>query len=403
MARANVKTLLPLDRFAQIVGIHPLHFNQVEVAWVAEAKVCESPLVQHAWQDADRIGREELAQAIADAEEMIAKQTRFKVLPTWEIYEEQVYPRPAIPEVFNAYNSDLRGFPLSIKTNWRYVITGGRKGLTLIRDEADVNFGDADGDGYSEIASIVVATTVTDPEEIVIFYPHKDGDDLYEIRPITVVINGGVATITCRREQLVRLELMEALEVNAVDGLDNTKFLDTVDVYRRYNDTSVQAILLWHNFNNPCGCGLSSCTVCQLSSQDGCITVQSTEIGRVFVYPWTYGQAGQETLALSRQPDKARLYYRAGWTKDAFLTKMDPIWERVVAYLASSLLDRPLCACSSSVAFNEYWRADLSLAHSNSTGSFSHRLSSRLLDNPFGTTRGAIFAWNYVKRYLADG
>ena len=64
MARAETLTKLPLDRWAQLMGINPMHFNGVFHP-DSPPTVCQQPWLQHPWQAADRLGREDIANAIA--------------------------------------------------------------------------------------------------------------------------------------------------------------------------------------------------------------------------------------------------------------------------------------------------------------------------------------------------
>ena len=48
MARARTVTKLSLDRWAQIIGINPLHFSQVQIE---PPTVCAQPWMQYEGQD----------------------------------------------------------------------------------------------------------------------------------------------------------------------------------------------------------------------------------------------------------------------------------------------------------------------------------------------------------------
>lgn len=397
MARASTETLVSLDTFARIFGINPIHFNQVQIIGLMESAVCDSPLIQHAWQDADRASREEIATAIADAERLFSETVGFKIAPAWE--DETVpYYRPARPELISNSIRDVRGFYNSISANWKYLIEGGQRATTLIIN-APVVYSDADADTYFETATILAATTVTDPEEIKIFYPGKAGDTTYEIRPITVTIAGGIATITCRRELLVNLDLQESLDANAVDGLIDANFLSTVDVYRVYNDPSVQGRLIWIGTT---GCG--TCTACTKSYQNACLNIDNAQIGSVKVEPAEWDAVDLEfdpsALSACRAPDSIRLWYRAGWQYKNSKINVDPLWERVICYLAAAQLHRCPCGCKSVTNYIEYWQEDLALRQASPSGSVSYNFNSKQFENPFGTRRGHIYAWRYAQRYL---
>lgn len=378
MARASTKTMLSLDRFAAIVGIHPLHFNQVELPNLeGNAQICGLPILQYSWQNADRVGREEVAQAIAMAEDYICHNLGFKLLPTWE-QDEITTPR---------------GRYTPLRTRWKYVISGGVEGKSLIDDNVAITYSDSDSDGYEETATISFTTTVTDPDEIAVFYPDVDGDDAYEIRPITVAIDtdADLATVVCRREQLVILSAQEdMLDTRSVDGQDDSKFLTVVDVYRRYNDPSNMGSLI--SFSG--GCCASGCSACQYTSSAVCLSVANARNGIVNISPGTWDEEDTTYIHanLCALVSKADLRYRAGASDARSKVKLKPEWERAVAYYALSFLDRPLCRCNSLSAFSDYWRQDIAKRE------FGFNASQALLNCPLGTTRGAINAWRLIQR-----
>lgn len=398
MARATTRTLLPLDRFARVVGIHPLHFNQVEVANLAPTTDCGGVYLQHSWQSADGVGREEIAQAIAQAEEQLARELRFDLMPVYNTDERQYIPRPYLPEMYGTDMVDIRGMWIPVQLDKSHVITGGAEVKTLIAAGRPITYSDLDGDTYAETATITVVTTVTNPEEIFLYYPGESGEDEWEIRPITVTIAGGIATIVCRREQLVDPDFMEMFGPRAVDGLDNTKFISTVDIYRKYNNPATQVIFYW--YDPKCTAGAAA----TIAVQNGAFATWDRKLGIVRPEPATWNTTTLSfdpvSFTETRQPDKAIFYYRAGWRyKGLYYNVMDPMWERIISHYALTFLDRPLCSCQTIKDFLTYWKEDYSLSQSNTAGSVSWRKPSKLLNCPLGTTRAAFEAWNYIQKY----
>lgn len=401
MAIATTRTLLPLDRFAAIAGIHPCHFNQVTIADLAPATVCDMPVVKYSWQNADAVGREEIAQAIADAEAILELHAGFSPAPRWVADERVPGIRPLWPELFNGNARNVRGMATSLRTKLGYVISGGIEGKTLIQSADAIVYTDPNGDGYFETATIITPTTVLEPEEIAIYYPGKSGQDAYEIRPIQVTIAGSNATIVCRREQLVLESLQESFDARAVDGLDNANFLTTVDVYRHYNNPEQQVQFMWEG----CACNGEGCAACSHATQYGCLLARDYKLGIVVPHPATWDPTSNafdtSCYSVSRAPEQARLWYYAGYRDMRSSTpniSMSSEWERAVTYLALSLLDRPLCACKPLEAFVSYWKEDLSYNQASTAVSTSFTLSRRRLDNPIGTTRGALNAWRLIQR-----
>ena len=73
---------------------------------------------------------------------------------------------------------------------------------------------------------------------------------------------------------------------------------------------------------------------------------------------------------------------------------MDRFLELAVAYYAAALLDRPICECNNIKTWVDHWQRDLAIAGAEEGLS----VSADDLDCPFGTRRGAVFAWRRVKK-----
>lgn len=405
MARANTRTLLPLDQFASILGLHPLHFNQVEMPNLAPATTCGQPMVQWGWQSAAAVGREEVAECIARAEDTIARELGYNVMPTWEADEYAHFIDPANRELWSQSPINLRGRWSALKTNRGYVQSGGIEAKTLIDDAVAIVYTDTNSDGYFETATITVATTVLLPEEIAIYYPGKSGSSLWEIRPITVTITGGVATIVCRREQLVIEAAMESFNPRSVIGTDAASFLTTVDVYRHWNDPSTQVSFLWGPYANACGCSSGDCETCTSDTQTGCMSVRDSRRGLVGTSPADWNTTdlvfNSAAFTVFHSPDRARLWYRAGWkdNRNALPNiQMDRDWAVIVARLAVSYMDRVICSCQNVTSLFQRWNEDLAHNVSSPQASSSFRYPQRLFENPIGTTRAAIEAWRKIQR-----
>lgn len=416
MARAETLTKLPLDRWFQLMGINPMHANGVFHP-DHPPTVCEQPWLQHPWQAADRMGREDVANAIAEAESAIEKELNFRLKPTWEIDEWNPTVRPWRPEFHNISVTDVRGFNPVAKTRWGYFVTGGFRAKELIQAGVSIVYSDNDGDGYDETATITVAVSITNECEIALYFPVTGpvinaADDRYQIRPINVSIAAGIATITCQRHQLVDPERQSDLvppaddsHLRGVDGTVDANFSALMDVYRVYNDPQQQVQFLWE----PKGCATcagAGCTVCSYSVQMGCLLLRGDPRNSNIVYrpaTWNSTTLDFDTARWSvqgREPDLIRTWYYAGWrdrTLECPTIQMDPFYERAVAYYAASLLDRPICECNNVRAWVEQWQTDLARQPSDG-GTFQN--TARTLDNPLGTTRGALFAWNRMDRAI---
>lgn len=407
MGRASTRTKLPLTVWAKLFGMHPLHFNQVRLV---DNPHCDHIMFQYEWQAADHVGREEIAQAIAEAETRIENALRYRLAPGWEVDEWHPTHRPFNSAMVNLNSADSRGYNQTVRANWGYMISGGREAKDLVSAEANIVYTDVDGDNYFEKATVTVATVAQDKNEIAVFYPGHSGDDAWEIRPINVVISGGTVTITFRREECVIEDLLEAYDIEGGEalGTDDDAFLTEVDVYRRYNDPQTQASFLWEPMANGwCAvCNGSGCASCAYSAQTGCLIVRGDPRQSIIAYhPAEWDSVENEftnhSWDVSRQPDIVRLYYYAGWRNKSqeYVSRMDPQWERAVAYMAAAQLDRPPCDCAKG-NWNK-WREDLTLVSGDEDGKAYYRepggiFGKSILDNPFGSRRGEIYAWRKV-------
>src|SRR3989304_5653327 len=267
MARATTPTWLSLDRFFQILGVNPLHANQL-FSSVVPASNCNDAWTQFAYQNPNYTSREDLAQAIRDAEMKIASELGYFLLPDWVADERRETVRPARPELFSRASVNVRGLAKSVERDWGYVISGGQRAETLIDDAVAVTVSDVDGDGYDERAVATVATAVTSPCEIRAFLPGQAGSFAYEIRPITLPIAGGGAV-----------------------GSHETPIV----VARFWKDPQSQANLLWEHEPSGCSnCNGSGCVECSFSTQTGCLAVRNERLGEVTYRPATWDSVDEQ-------------------------------------------------------------------------------------------------------------
>lgn len=381
MARASTQTLVSLDRFAAIIGTHPLHFNQIYVPDLANVNSCDSPIYQYAWQAADKVGREEIAFALSEAEFILAEYLGFSIAPTWEVEEHLGVTMPGM--LYNVSGLNARGQRLSVQTSRGYVISGGREAKTLIDDDVSISYSDTDNDGYSETATVTVTTDVV-ADEIAVYYP-GESDYNWEIKPVFVTVESGVATIKLKREHLLLPELTESLLPTPVNGTIDGNFLSAVDVYRKYNDPSQQLQMIWEAGNNT------------YSAQYGSLSVRNARNGIVTIAPGTWNSTTNlfdyTEYCDCRVPDRVRLWYKAGLTGP-----QAKVFERAVCYLALTYLDNLICACPTMERTQTYWKEDYALRVGSASMSKSFGARKSVTDNPLGTTRAAEFAWTLVRR-----
>ncbi len=393
MSRASISTLLSLDRWAAVIGLNPWHFSQaISAAWPVSQ--CDDLTYQYAWHDADKVAREDISRAIAQAEHDIAQQCGFWPAPHYEVEEQQSYPRHHDRRLYNTDMRQPRGDRKSVRTDWRRLRAVGVESKTLIQAGAAVVIA-------GETATVTAATTITDPAEIAVYFQVADGADVaasesYRIKPVSVSISGGVATITGKKWLFFDPDLWEA--ASAIDADAAASYVTAIDVYRRRTDPSDMGDLIW---STDVGCSLDPLTTaadaaCEQYEQTMCLWVRDWDRGIVVPSPATWNattvQYDETSKLLTPDPDKVRLNYLAGWPLGAD-GEMADYWARAVAYYSLALLDRPLCSCDNVTARTERWREDLALQGASGSSSRSHQISDLILNSPFGTMRGAVFAW----------
>lgn len=411
MSYQETPTKLSLWEWARIMGVNPAHFFGIQFTDI-QITTCARAWFQYEWQATDAVGREQVAQAIADAEEAIESHLHYRLLPDWEVDEWHRPTRAWRPESLNLGARNLRGFANTVDARWGHVISGGIRSKELVQAAAAITWSStilpAD---YEETGTVTVATVALDPQEIALYHPGYDGDERYRIRPVSTSIAGGTATITFRRELAVLPDFYLSMDLDAessaklADGKDDADFESTVDVYRIYNDPQSQAAFLWEQPASPsCGvCSGSGCASCQYTTQTGCLLIRGDPaMGMLGYRPATWDSDELDFVdaswAVARDPDIVRLYYYAGLRDRRLQTEkltMHPQWARAVAYYAASMLDRPPCTCFQ-IQW-ERWAQDRAFSGGADEHSI-YRISARDLDNPLGTRAGALFAWRLLSR-----
>lgn len=422
MSRASIPTLLALDRYSEIMGINGANFNQgtSDIVFPMTNR-CEDLWFQYSWQQQDSVSREELAGEIARAEEEIANYLGWWPAPVWIAQDVKMYPRHHRPDVYQVGGYNVRGQQKSVKASYAKIIEPGQRAVTLLctaeqqGDPCSLTFSDEDLDGYPETVTIVAnGITVSDVCEIKVYFAGHDGDPEWEIRPArTKTLAAGVFTATFWKWQFIDPDYWEAIPTATTPtptvDLDDFVYVVTADIYREYNDpTATSASFYWEpeptNIGVLCSmCGGSGCVRCTLTEQNGCMHIRDAERGYVVPVPGTYdtdnSQWTSATWSICRDPDQVKVYYYAGNLSELNRAgrRCEPLsaqWARVIAGMATARLHRPICACGNVAGFAEHLQEDLGV----STRETGRTVPFSLLENPFGTKRGEVEAWQYVSR-----
>ncbi len=385
MARSKINTILPLDRYAQIMRIPLTHFNQFGGPAAPQKEGCDS-----IWDQEDR---DALAWAMQTAEGLITDALRF-------------YPAPVF-----AYNEQIKLGDLRLRSDWwnaefqtrrKHVIGYGTRTLTLIQEAAPVEYIDDDNDpaGIKETAQI--GSLLYDPFSpcadecsLRMFFRVGDGakdpaDPAYEIRgPIFYDRDPDADTPTyivkLPSAMLLKPSLTKLTEL-ACYGSDDpeawiysfdydesaSNFVEAVDIYCESINTGEQGIFYWSDVCTDCD-GLIGDQMCARSVHDknGSFKVWPTD---GFV-PYAY------------KPENMRISYKSGYPLDDYC-RMDARLERAIVKLTNALLPEPPCGYCDIA--EQMWTEDRKSIDP---------LTPEAAGLPWDIySRGALDAWRIVKR-----
>lgn len=406
-------TALSLDRYAKILGINPVHFWRAYGESVFPVdQSCNDIWVRHSWQASDRTSHEELLRAIHTAEEDISRAIGYPVAPRFIAGETHEYTRYHRRDMQAISGYNIHGKRKSNKLRWMKLIEVGRRAVTAIMESAVVVYADADGDGLFETATLTVATTETSVCGIKVYHDGKNGDPRWEIRhPRSMSISGGTLTIVLDSWLLIKPEVLGEYPTviggsgNPEGGVaaidiegDTTQFVDTVDIYKEYADTTQNSIE--YRWEPDADCLGADCVD---TVQGGCLFARDYDAGIVASSPATYdGGWTNQPFSVGREPDTVKLWYvageeseeyRNGWTCDP----LSDYWAETIAMLATARLEHEFCGCGKAAEMAEHWRIDI--ARMGEEVSYAVDFNSGLLSNPFGTRVGEIRAWQRTARF----
>jgi hypothetical protein len=416
MSRAETPTLLSLDRFARIFGINPVHFCGAGGTDIFPLKGgCSDVWFQRSYMGSDRVSREDLAQAIANAEEDIATYLGYWPAPKWFSREMHMWPRHYDPQIFDA-GQNTRGDAKSIKTNWGRVISPGQRSMTFIfraTDVVEIVWTDPDGDGFDELATVTVPNiglTTASRQQIKAYFKNQSTPE-WEVRPPkSVTVTALNIVMTFDFWQLIDPALQDPYPTgsNAALNITDPIYVDTLDIWREWADhTQYSAQFYWeprtHAFPCPT-CGGTGCAVCQLSIQDGCFLIRDVMLGHVVPSPaqWNPLTGTWEGMGylVRLPPDQVKLWYYAGEMSEGFLagTDLDPLsrWlAEVIGWMAIARLERNFCNCGNLTALQVELRSEMSRTDSGGPSWFLTDVDGM---NPFGTKVGEVKAWRRLSK-----
>lgn len=410
--------MLPLDTWRKIIGYNPWHFWGLYDATVAPiTSACNSIVKKYAWQGIDAAGREDILNAIDEAERKIRTQLGYNIAPHFvtEVLDVPKYTDRTQYQIGYADPSDRWR---ALKVSEGHVSVVGVETRTLLatvtrttpEDPADtLVFSDDDGDGVYENWTATVTTTVTDPSQIAVYHSaanRLDGDavsEYWRIVPVNVSISGGVATIRGKTWLIVRPVLYEG-SADYIEASDLTNFVSSLEVYRYYCDPTgtttgtAQAMLTWETEPYP---GWANCCVSTNDSDPAALSyaiarvgIRNSKTGVLYfgeaTYNSTTGVWWSSDWTTCRPPDRITVRYLAGHPLQNY--QIDSRVATMTARLAAAELARRICACESANREIGRWQYDLTYTGVGMGGE-NYNYPPEELQNPFGVRRGHVEAW----------
>lgn len=421
---------LSVTNWANIIGYSPWQ----ALGWNVSPQgipntPCLNPIPKYNWQNADFVGRAEIVNAIENAESILARYLGFAPAPRYD--EQEIVGAPVSGYAGWGWNwgwgagSNWSGgqYP-AVQTDEGWVQSLGTELLTLISANVTIAYTDKDGDGTDDTFTIgPIATSETDP---LVFRVYNSAADRWDgsgvgeqwaISPIRVTLAGGFVTISGPAWLCAKPVLYERLNWT-ISGLEPdvpSNFVSTFDIYTSTTNTSgttnptAEALLVWENSPWTWCCGPAP----QSPTADPQALAYGFARGgvRASRNAWTYEvysvyNSTTQTWSAAwwltcSPPSRIIVRYLAGLDVERnsyspYYGQMKREYQTVVARLAAAQLTRPPAGCESAATRElAYWQLDTAQVRGN--GNEIYSTTRRQLDNPIGSRRGEIAAWNFIQ------
>lgn len=389
MAVARTYSHLSIDEWAAALQISPWEINQFKYPGTKTAQ-CSDVIYQYGWQK-DHLSREEIGQAIADAERMIADALLYWPAPHYEIAETVSYVRPHQRQLFG-FAGTPRGEWKSAATRWHQIISGGVLNRTSIGTITGVDLVklDVDNDGVFETFTATITNaaigTITDLNELALYFTVTDRhgeelDETWRIRPVRVTVVGNTATFRGHRTLLANPTPEYIVDAQANDAKVDANYVTSVECWRTFTDTTAtdalpyQGVAEWKT--------IPGCTDgCTFAIHALCINEQKYSQGEFYA---DFGNACD--WPFDREPDRLAINYVSG--VPLVNGRVDRFYAEIIAKLSVSLLASEKCGCDRTNRILDKLRAPVLKFQDKSADATSYAEST----NPFPMTYGAQWSW----------
>lgn len=404
--------LLPLDIWRQEIGLNPwLFWGLADNRVILDQSKCSGLLREYSWQGADTAGRDDLRRAIERAEEKLFAYLGYRVAPQYVETEPMAWPRFEAANQARYASVDATGRRIAMLAPEFHIQAMGVEQLTLV-GTAGLLFSTRYTNGIKEYWKAQIATTVTDPLEIAVYFGASDRltDDMarWRIEPVSVTIANGIATITGATWLMVKPYLYDNPILNALDPTVLTNFVSAIEVYQRTTNgegitvDDCQATLVYET--SDCGGWSACCGGADGSSDPGSVGrvvarsgIRDRTLGLLTPAAATYSSAlgTWSSGCCYAEPDQVVLRYLAGYPLER--GQMATKWQQVVTMLAAAEVKRRIVACRETNERLHDLQLDLTL---QATETERYAVAQRDLESPFGTRLGHVLAWKQAKDHI---
>ena len=403
----RTKTSLCLDRWAEIMSINPLAFNNIDIGNCVEDAINGCKMwAQDTYQDEFNI--ETLATYIQLAEQKIESYLGVKVAPT-AICHEQI----EIPYYYRRELGKLDLQQLKFQTAYKEVRKFGQEKRKFL-GEATIVYTDEDGDGFKEIATLTLTTDEVDLDYCGIevdICPTARCNNICPVINIDLNVLEGILTIKSytwlfRKEENIKIGFSKLHR--SIDGCDTDNFLDCVGVYYRSIDPcKPQAEIVWNRtdkcFNDTFWTSASSCgRDCSTFRLPACVKILDKCRGIFQLEYQRYDDTGCLVSGCTCNlpcfpPDYIEVNYISGCKSNCTSCNdcgvCDQL-ERTVAILAAAMLPQAFCNCTCLQTQLQYYQTN---ATAKANGILTYGVPFEILNNPFGQRFGEIEAYQNLK------
>lgn len=386
-------TLLTLQEWAEFIGLSPFYIYQLGINVPTNSNyegACEYVMFQNPYSQNNHLSREDVLQAISQAEDLFTDLTNYAPAPKFIVNEQSPYPQYYNRSKISGWGTGAGNFK-SVQLRYGYVQSMGTEVLTELPQVVTIVFSDPDGDGIDERFTITATVpSGTLAGEIKLYNTAADRADEpmaeYEIKPLQISVSGVTATIIGGSWLLVKPMLQNEIAPESLDVTDPATYVDDLDIYRLTINTDEQGALIY-----PAYC--PDDTDCGEEQVDVCYINRNATMG--VVAPRWLDYCAWDNRYYSPMRFKANYY--AGYPRES-TGRMNRKISRIIALLATALLPNLACGCQRAQQRLFYYR-ELPV---NEQGQLT--MGQGMIDAAgaaFGITgRGAVEAYMLAQRLI---